>query len=85
MKRHHSNVPCFCQLCKGSLVSRYIRRKHKLHYIKLQTVAVNPPTNNIVQTVSPVSTDSVKKILSTTCKIVIVNMYIIIGLHEQQH
>lgn len=28
-----SRVPCFCKLCNGRLVSRYLRRKHKQAYV----------------------------------------------------
>lgn len=37
MKRSCTDVPCMCQLCNGCLVSRHVRRKHTLVFVRDST------------------------------------------------
>ena len=42
MKRSRTDieVPCFCKLCNGKLVSRYFRRKHSQSFVKVARISL---------------------------------------------
>ena len=60
-------VPCFCKLCNGKLVSRYLRRKHKQAYTGVSSIppsiqSIHSTTEDIqsVQVLQPLQTEIVK-------------------------